>query len=122
MLVVTQELSKAPPAGPPVLAYAQARGPDRRGKGPLAVAAGVLLPGLGHWVAGERPSAVRWFVLLIGLGLLACLCLAVPTLAPVCPILAAICIVLQVLQWISAYRAGRNSTRRMLPNPAVRYV
>lgn len=111
--------SLSPPL--PILSYAPSDRVDRRGKGPLCTAASILLPGLGHWIAGDRRRGVRWFIVLMGLALLGCACLAVPALVPVAPILGVVGFVLQVIQWVSAYRVGRSSDRRMFANALARY-
>jgi hypothetical protein len=58
-----------------VRAYADAKfTPDQRKRGPcpsIAVLAGFLVPGLGHWLQGRRARGITTFALLVGLFALA---------------------------------------------------
>jgi len=95
---------------------------SRRGKGSLAVAASLLLPGLGHWITNDRRRAVRWFAVLVLWSAVTVLCMSIPAAFPILLVIFPLGVIAQVLMWIDAYRRGRSSNARMLGHPAARYV
>lgn len=108
---------------PAVLDYAALdKVPDGWGKGFMAVAASILLPGLGRLFAGRRRRGVLWLVVCLAIGLAGAVCLAYPAALPIAAGLAAIETVLVLLMLIDAFIGGRRSDRRMLGRPWLRYL
>jgi signal peptidase I len=93
-----------------------------RGKGALAVAATLLLPGLGQILAGERSRGLRWLLAYLALSLVILATFVVHQLVPVLIVAVPLQILLQLACVIDAYRAGRRSQRRMLGSPGRRYL
>jgi signal peptidase I len=96
--------------------------PDRWGKGFMAFAASVLLPGLGQFFAGQRRRGMLWLLVCAAISLTGAVCLAHPAALPVAAVLAAIETVLMLLMLIDAFIRGRRSDRRMLGRPWLRYL
>jgi signal peptidase I len=97
-------------------------GASRRGKGALAVAATLLLPGLGHVIAGERPRGLRWFVACCILWAAGLSTFILHGLAPALIILLPLSAIVQLACLIDAYRTGHRSSRAMLGGPGRRYL
>lgn len=108
---------------PPVLDYAPLdKPPDRWGKGFLAVAASILLPGLGLFVAGRRRRGMLWFSIWLVMGLTGAVCLAYPDTLLVAAALGAIEMLLLLSMYVDAFVIGRRSDRRMIGRPWLRYL
>ena len=95
---------------PPVLEYSTERR-SRTGMGFLAVAASMLLPGLGHLVVCDRPGAKRWFAMFLAMLALTILIGSVPALVPAILLLIPIGFAVQIATWVSAFRAAKRSER-----------
>lgn len=95
---------------------------SRAGMGALAVAASMLLSGLGHYIVGERAAAKRWFLLSVGLFATTLLCGSVAPLVPICLALVPIGLIFQIFLWVSAFRAARRSDHAPFKSPLVRYL
>jgi signal peptidase I len=115
-------VTTAAPGQPTVLDYTTTPAPSRRGKGFLAVCATILLPGLGHFIAGFRRRGLLWLaaaVVLAGAGAVA---LAVPALVPALLVLLPLALIMEFVRWLDAYLCGRRSTAPMLRTPPRRYL
>ena len=115
-MTTTDTLHYAPPALP-----TGGAGASLRGKGALAVAATLLLPGLGQILAGERRRGVRWIAAYVTLTIVTLATFVTHQLVPVLIVTVPLQILLQLACVIDAYRVGRRSTRKMLGGPARRY-
>lgn len=108
---------------PAVLDYAPlGKPPDRWGKGFMAVAASILLPGLGQLFAGRRRRAVMWFLIWLFPGLAGAVCLAYPNTLLVAAAFGATEMLLLLSMYVDAFVIGRRSDRRMLGPPWLRYL
>jgi len=108
---------------PALLDYAPlGKPPDRWGKGFIAVAASILLPGLGQLFAGRRRRGVMWFLASVAIGVTGLACLAHPATLPVAAGLTVMEIALAAAMLIDAFISGRQSNRRMLGRPWLRYL
>lgn len=95
---------------------------SRRGKGSLAVAATMFLPGLGQFLAGERRRGCGWFIVFAVLMTIGLIALSSARLFPVLMVLLPLSALLSLASWIDAYRVGRQSQRPMLGGPGFRYL
>jgi signal peptidase I len=99
------------------------RGPiSRRGKGFLTVCGNLVVPGLGHLIAGFRKRGVVWFAVCEGIAVLVMIAGSIPILLPAVLVLFPLSLLAQLSMLIDAYRTGRTSTREMLRWPAARYA
>jgi signal peptidase I len=88
----------------------------------LAIAASMLLPGLGHWIIRDRQGARPWFGLFLLMLALSLLCLCTPALVPALVALLPLGLILQLATWVSAFRSARRSERVLLRSAPLRFV
>lgn len=96
--------------------------PSKRGKGFLAVAGTLMLPGLGHLSAGRWRRAAGWFTAALVISALSVVALLTPALQPALLGILPAALLLQIACLIDAYRTGRHSPRPMLGSPLWRYA
>ncbi len=97
----------------------QAVEPSRRGRGFLAVALSMLLPGLGHLAAGARQRAIGWFSAWVGLTLATFTAMSFYQTVPALLVLIPLGVLFELALWVDAYRTAH---RRQLPRPAAPVV
>ena len=95
---------------------------SRRGKGLLAMCATLLVPGLGHLLAGRARRAWTWMCIALGVILVDLLALLVPRLAIALVILLPCTAVVALVLLIDAYVIGHISARPMLGRVLSRYA
>jgi signal peptidase I len=93
-----------------------------RGRGFLALAATVLIPGLGQIIAGEKRRGLKWLGAFLLILATSGATLFFHRLFPAMVLLVPLQWIVVVAAWIDAYRVGKRSTRPMLGRPALRYV
>jgi hypothetical protein len=93
---------------------------SRRGRGFMSAAAGLWIPGLGHWIAGKRNRAIGWFAAICGLQFLGFKLMASPATTPALIVLLPIGWIAGLALLIDSYLVGRRS-ERYPSNPAGRY-
>lgn len=96
--------------------------PSPRGRRFLAGCASLLLPGLGHVLAGRWRRGVVWFAICVCLWLLIALAMGYASCTPALVVLLPISILLVIWIVIDACITAGRSGSRMLGRPAIRYV
>jgi signal peptidase I len=92
------------------------------GKALLALCAAMLLPGLGHLLAGRNWRAAGWFSACLGVTSLLLIVLLLRQLLGAMLLLVPLSLCVYVGQLVDAARCGRRSSRAMLGYPLLRLL
>jgi len=97
-------------------------GASRRGKGAIAVAASIFVPGLGQIIAGERRRGLIWLTAYAAASAFIFATYVLPRLTPLLIVIVPLNFIMQIACFIDAYRVGHRSSRAMLGGPGRRYA
>jgi signal peptidase I len=93
-----------------------------RGAGFLAIAAAITLPGLGHAVSGHGVRGMKWFAVYVFVAIAGIASLLIPPMVPLLIVLLPLSLLIQVANWIDAYRMSKRGGNQLFKHAALRYL